>query len=692
MIRNVKIGNRLLISFLAVGVIPFLIIGFSYHLRSSDVITKQVFEKLKTVQVIKKAQVEDYFKKCLGDISLLSKNPSISEAITWFKMSFDTDGRIKEKAYEFSCEKHGISLGQFISEYGYYDLLLIEPGGKIIYSFKREKDLGQNVITGPLKESTLGEIFSEGMKETVIKDFQPYSPSGNTHISFILTPYYKNGSSGTGLSGQPEQPLAVLALKIDNETLNTIVQRREGMGETGETYLIGRHNGETSYRTDPVAVNDVKISRIGQNISLPFLKNAFEGNQGEDIYKIANKAQLISYNPLKIKGLDWVIISKINEEEAFGALNRIKWLMAFIAFICVAGIIVVDLLFTRSIINPIKDVIFRVKDIAEGKGDLTTRIEIASNDEMGELAKWFNKFLDNLHAMVKNISENSMTLDKSSSELLDLSGIMSEGANNMSSKSDTVACASEEMSLNMNSVAAAMEEASSSMSIVATSAEEMTATINEIAQNSENARTITGEAVSRAQTASVKVDELGNAAQEIGNVTETITEISEQTNLLALNATIEAARAGEAGKGFTVVANEIKELARQTAEATQKIKEKIEGIQNSTSGAVSEIAKILTVINDVDTIVTTIASSVEEQSVTTREIASNVSQASSGIQEVNEKVAHSSTVSKEIAADITDVNRSAGEMANSSSQMSLNSGELSRLAGQLKEMVQKFKL
>ncbi|MBN2418888.1 MAG: methyl-accepting chemotaxis protein [Deltaproteobacteria bacterium] len=688
MIRDMKIGTRLLITFLAVGVIPCAIIGFSYHIKSSDVISKQAFEKLMTVQVMKKAQVEEYFKKCRGDINLLSKNPSITEAINWFKMSFNEDGTIKEKAYEFSCEKHGVSLGQFISEYGYYDLLLIEPGGKIIYSFKRETDLGQNVITGSLKESTLGKIYSKGIEETAIKDFEPYPPSGNKQISFILTPYYKDGASGSGLSGQAAQPLAVLVLKIDNNSLNTIVQRSEGMGRSGETYLVGRQNSNASFRTDPAT----NIERIGNKISQPFLDNAFKGNSGEDIYKIDGKHQLISYAPLEIKGLDWAIVSKIDKDEAFEALNKFKWWMTFIAFICVVVIAGFVLMFTRSIINPIRDVIFRVKDIAEGEGDLTSRIEISNNDEMGELAQWLNKFLDNLHKMVRNISENSITLNSSSTELLNLSAKMSEDADNMSIKANTVACSSEEMSLNMNSVAAAMEEASSSMSIVATSAEEMTSTINEIAQNSENARTITGEAVSRAEVASIKVDELGNAAREIGKVTEAITEISEQTNLLALNATIEAARAGEAGKGFAVVANEIKELAKQTAEATQKIKEKIEGIQNSTAGAVSEIAHILDVINDVNDIVSTIASAVEEQSVTTREIASNVNQASSGIQEVNEKVAHSSIVSKEIATDITDVNRSAEEMANSSSQMSLSSGELSRLSEQLKEMVQKFKL
>jgi len=191
------------------------------------------------------------------------------------------------------------------------------------------------------------------------------------------------------------------------------------------------------------------------------------------------------------------------------------------------------------------------------------------------------------------------------------------------------------------------------MDMVATSAEEMTTTINEIARNSESARTITHEAVSKARGASVKVDDLGRAAQEISKVTETITKISEQTNLLALNATIEAARAGESGKGFAVVANEIKDLARQTAGASLEIKEKVHGIQHSTSVTVLEIEQILNIISDIDEIVSSIANAVEEQSATTREIADNVAQASVGIQEVSKNVNQSSDVSTDISKEIS---------------------------------------
>jgi methyl-accepting chemotaxis protein len=185
---------------------------------------------------------------------------------------------------------------------------------------------------------------------------------------------------------------------------------------------------------------------------------------------------------------------------------------------------------------------------------------------------------------------------------------------------------------------------------------------------------------------------LGKAAVDVGKVVEAITDISEQVNLLALNATIEAARAGEAGKGFAVVANEIKELAKQTSNATQEIKGKIANIQTSTQGAVSGIDEISGVIKTINDIVGTIAAAVEEQSAATREIASNIAQVSSGIQEVNENVSQSSAVSSQISQDILMVNQAAGEMANGSGQVKASAEDLLGISKKLTVVVNSFKV
>ncbi len=344
------------------------------------------------------------------------------------------------------------------------------------------------------------------------------------------------------------------------------------------------------------------------------------------------------------------------------------------------------------VIGPIKNTVAMVRDIAEGEGDLTRRLNADRKDELGDLANWFNTFVEKLQGIIGEVTASAESVSTSSKELSEISKSISQGADGLSGKSNAVATAAEEMSTNMTSVAAASEEASTNVNVVTASTEEMTNTINEILQNSEKATSVTEKAVGQAGKALERINELGVAAIEITKVTEVITDISEQTNLLALNATIEAARAGEAGKGFAVVANEIKELAKQTSEATLEIKGRVGGIQGATQESVDEIKQISLIIGDVNKSVATISSAIEEQSITTKEISENVAQASMGIEEVNENVAQSSTVAEEIAKDIADVNRSADDMSASSSQLDTNSNELFGLADHLKQMVGKFKV
>lgn len=385
------------------------------------------------------------------------------------------------------------------------------------------------------------------------------------------------------------------------------------------------------------------------------------------------------------------------KSQADSTIMEMKKSSIFISLISVILIVIIlsavmYMLIRRLVSRPLETSVDMLKDIAEGEGDLTKRLKVITNDEVGQMSEWFNIFIGKIQDMIIDISKNANTLSTSSSELTSISEQMNTGVEQTSMKSDTVASAAEDMSTNMNNIAASMEQASASINTVATSTEEMTSTINEIATNSEKAHSITDEAVSEALGASENVDKLGRAAQEIGKVTEAITEISEQTNLLALNATIEAARAGDAGKGFAVVANEIKELARQTTEAAQEIKDKVKGIRVSTDGTVHKIEKISVVINQVNDIVSVITTSVDEQLQTTREIADSISHTSSGIQEVNNSVTQSSMVADEIAKDIKEVNDASNDMSGSCSQVHTNAEKLNSLAGQLKDMVERFKV
>ena len=384
--------------------------------------------------------------------------------------------------------------------------------------------------------------------------------------------------------------------------------------------------------------------------------------------------------------------NKMMSQELNALARRQTVKMGLISGIIFIGITILCLIIVYGISKGLRKLIDSFKDVAQGEGDLTKRIDIDSKDELGSLAHWLNVFLEKLQGIVGRIADSSCQVDLSAVDLGNIANQMYAGAEETSTRANSVSEASEEMSANLNTVAAAMEQSSTNALMVATAAEQMSSTINEIAQNAENARSISGEAVSKSKSAGHKMDALDKAAQSIGKVTETITEISEQTNLLALNATIEAARAGEAGKGFAVVANEIKELAHQTAAATQDIKKQINGIQQTTATTVTEIDQISAVINRINDIVATIATAVEEQSVVTKEIAVNIAQTSQGIQEVNQNVGQSSAVASQINREISAVNASAGEISSSSGKVRHSAEDLKRMVAELNTIVAGFKI
>ena len=312
--------------------------------------------------------------------------------------------------------------------------------------------------------------------------------------------------------------------------------------------------------------------------------------------------------------------------------------------------------------------------------------------EPGSLQSALQDMTINLRSLIGNIVTEGRSLSATSTELALAAEDMTGGAEQSAAKADTVAAATEEMSVNMRTVTMASEQAAQNVNVMANAMEEMSAAIQGIAANTEKANSMTGEAVTHARNSSEKVHHLGKAAREISKVTEVITEISEQTNLLALNATIEAARAGEAGKGFAVVANEIKELAKQTAEATGEIKNKIESIQSSTDETVTEITEISTVIDSVNEIVSTIATAVEEQSVTASDISSNVNDAANGISEVNENVSQASMVAGEIARDIVDVSQVSKEARESSVRLQGSAEHLKNIADTISRETGRFNL
>lgn len=328
----------------------------------------------------------------------------------------------------------------------------------------------------------------------------------------------------------------------------------------------------------------------------------------------------------------------------------------------VVGIVTAALLI-RSMTTAIARMLVLIQEIAANNLAVDD-LKIQSEDEIGKAGIALNAMKNNLREMIHSISGTAIHVASASEEL--------------SSTSQQISANAEETSTQANVVSAASIQVNKNLQTVATGTEEMSASIKEIAKNAHESAKVATAAVGVADHASQIVNKLGASSTEIGQVIKVITSIAQQTNLLALNATIEAARAGEAGKGFAVVANEVKELAKQTAKATEDIGHKIGAIQSDTEGAVSAISQIGEVIKQVNDIANTIATAVEEQNATTNEMARNVSEAAKG--------------SGEITQNITGVAQAAQSTSHGTGDTLKAAQELATMSTQLNQLVAQFKL
>ncbi len=361
-------------------------------------------------------------------------------------------------------------------------------------------------------------------------------------------------------------------------------------------------------------------------------------------------------------------------------------------FAIVGGLVLglLSLYVGARIARPIVRVAGFARTIADG--DLTARCDIHTRSEVGTLVSAMNDMGEKLRDTVRKIRENAQTVASASTELSATANQLTTGAAQTTSQSATVAAASEEMAINMNNMASAATQMSGNVKGVAAAVEEMTASINEITRNTEKASSAAKNASSLANVSNEKISKLGQAADEIGKVVTVIQDIAEQTNLLALNATIEAARAGEAGKGFAVVASEVKELARQTAGATEDIGKRIAAIQSSTGESVDAISRIVQAISGVTGVSSTIAAALEEQSVTTKEIAKNMSQTATAAETVSVGIGQSASASKEITRNISGVDLCAKQTSQGASETQQAGARLSGLAESLSSLVAQFKV
>jgi methyl-accepting chemotaxis protein len=731
-IKSISLAIKIPVAAIIIVLVTALIVTLISYNSAKEEVTLQVKNKLSAILDGRSSELSAYLEVIQEDLLLVSTNPNTISALNQFTQDWQTIGTnasdTLRKLYVTSQlsdlydardgSDYSVSHATLHSWFHelqkkreYYDIFLFNVEGDLVYSVFKEADFGTNMNSGQWKTTDLANTFKASINasagDIAFFDFKPYAPSADAPASFISTPVFDESGARIG----------VVAFQMPIARINTIMQKSAGMGETGESYIVGK---DFLMRSDSRFLKDGETSILKTKVDGETVKAALNNQSGLEVINDYRDISVYSaYQGLSFNGVNWALLSEIDEEEVNEPIIEMRNMMIMIA----SGLVVLlggaAYFAAGTITKPIEETV-KVMGIlsSEGRTDISVPYQ-NRQDELGKIGRAVETFRqsmidgERLRAEAKRAEEaererldrekaaedESLKLkadqeraqaaeverkakamaeliEKFNSEVTNMIQSVSSGATELEVTAQTMTSTAESAGLRSATVAAAAEQASTNVQTVASAAEEMSASVNEISQQMERSNVATQAVEAKAKSTTSIMNDLTASSQSINEIIQLINDIAEQTNLLALNATIEAARAGDAGKGFAVVASEVKSLAGQTANATSQIGAQIQDIQNKVKDAAVAMDEISSSIEITASMASSVASAVEEQQAVTNEISRNVQEAARGTQDVSE--------------NITGVASGAAETAAAASQVMLTSKDIAEQTVGLKTTIDTF--
>ena len=680
--------------FCALGVSGLVIAAVIAYEQSKSQIELQAIDELDQVVAMHDKALNDYINNIFADLNVLASNPFVQAGLVKFSSAYQNVGEknltqtyIKNNPHPLG-ERHKLDKGDNNSPYdqlhaqyqpwfrtnleqkGFYDIFLVDTDGNLVYTAYKEAEFATNLINGPWRNTGVADVARRLLKgePKAIVDFATYAPSNNIPASFAGVPI--SGADGKIVGAFIVQlPIDKIAntMKVDNE-----------LGDQGDVYLVGEDHlmrSNSRFAAEPsILKTSIDNAQIDAALNGKTGHGVGIGSRGNDV--------MLSYTPVEILGIKWAMVAEMDEKTIMAPVTKLRQDMMIQTVLAAALTALLGWLFSRSIVNPLKNLSQTVQKVADGDLDVT----VPSRDRGDELGLVANAVeilrlssierrrleAEQREAQIQRekraekLDELTQSFENMSSELV---RTVASAATELEATAAEMQASATQSEARTQEACEATDRASSNVNSVAGSAQQLSASINEINKHVTDSSDAAQQAVEDAVRSANIVRNLAVSAKEIGAVIELIGEIANQTNLLALNATIEAARAGEAGKGFAVVANEVKELAKQTAQATEEIATRISQVQGVTGDAVSAIDGINDSIQKMSERFSAIASAINEQAAATDEIVRHVTDAAQGTANAREGMIEMNDSSKRVGGAAGEVLAAAKELSGSAENL-----------------------